>query len=51
MRERIENKREGSAETQVPLPELPEPEVEVEGLLSKGGVGILIEVFFLSRQG
>lgn len=35
MRERREKKREGSAETQVPLPELPKPEVEVEGLLSE----------------
>ena len=51
MRERREKKREGSAETQVPLPELPEPEVEVEGLLSEKKRQMIWTVVALAEQG
>lgn len=52
MRERREKKREGSAETQVPLPELPKPEVEVEveGLLSEKKRQMIWTVVALAEQ-
>lgn len=50
-RERRDQKREGSAETQVPLPELPEPEVEVEGLLSEKKRQMIRTVVALAEQG
>ncbi|KAI3668350.1 hypothetical protein L1987_88670 [Smallanthus sonchifolius] len=50
-RERRDKKREGSAETQVPLPELPEPEVEVEGLLSEKKRQMIRTVVALAEQG
>lgn len=50
MRERREKKREGSAETQVPLPELPKPEVEVEGLLSEKKRQMIWTVLALAEQ-
>jgi len=51
MRERREKKREGSAETQVSLPELPEPEVKVEGLLSEKKRQMIRTVVALAEQG
>lgn len=51
MRERREKKREGSAETKVPLPELPEPEVEVDGLLSEKKRQMIWTVVALAEQG
>lgn len=51
MRERREKKREGSAETQVSLPELPEPEVKVGGLLSEKKRQMIRTVVALAEQG
>lgn len=49
--EDVEKKRrEGSAETQVPLPELPKPEVEVEGLLSEKKRQMIWTVVALAEQ-